>query len=109
MKKHIFFLVAILLGVIALGIHSIARNQIMSAQHFKAEGIAAAVRQHVSYIPDPEAVRLSGSGYTLNTVGFFFTVCCLIFLVVALVRRESGWYSIPILLLISDIFVLMLL
>ena len=109
MKKHTFFLVAILLGVIALGIHSVARHQIMSAQDLKAEGIAAAVQQHFRYVPDPEAVSLSGSGHTLNAVGLIFTFCCLVFLVVALVRRESGWYSIPIMLLLSDILVQMLL
>jgi hypothetical protein len=109
MKKRTFFLVSILLGVIALGFHSVARDQISSGQHLKAVRVAAAEPQKIIYTPDPEAVRLSGNGRTFNTVGLIFTFSCLAFLVVARVRHESGWYSIPFMLLFCDILVQMLL
>lgn len=109
MKKRISFLISILLGVIAFVLHSLARDEIMRGQHLKAARIEAVAKQQISYTPDPEAVRLSSSGRILSKVGHIFTFSSLACLVVALIRRESGWYSIPIMLLLSDVVVQLLL
>jgi hypothetical protein len=109
MKTRAFFLSSVLLGLIALLVHSVASDQIMQSVHRRAQNIAAAVEQHIPIAPDPEATRLRDSGYRLNTVGLAFTLSCVVCGVVAFVRRESGWYSIPIMLLFFDVTVMMLL
>ena len=108
MNKRAFFLTSVLLGIVALISNSIAYDQIMAAQHLTAGRLSVAAHQQVHYTPDPEAVRLSSSSRILNLAGLIFTVCCFAFFIVALVRREPGWYSIPIMLLFFDIFVQLL-
>jgi hypothetical protein len=75
-------------------------------QHIKANGIEYAVKQNTSYSPDPEVKRLSESSRLFNDFGNGFALCCLICLVVAFVRHEVGWFSIPIFLLIGDLILL---
>jgi hypothetical protein len=109
MKKPTFFRILILLGVVALGLHLTARDEIMNNMNHKAEAISTAVSHHVKYEPDAESIRLSQSLDTLNNIGLVFTFLCLNCIVVALVRREPGFYSIPVLLLFFDIMTQILL
>lgn len=109
MKNRTFFLSSILMGVIAIGFHSVARDHILRGQLLKSKRIDAAFIQNMNYLSDLEANRLSGSGHILNTVGLIFTFSCLALLIRAFVRREPGWYSIPIMLLLLDIYLQVLL
>ncbi len=79
------------------------------AMHRSAQGIQAASQQHVQYAPDAETVRLRNTEHILNNVGLVFMFSSLACMVVALIRRESGWYSIPIMLLMFDLMTQMLL
>jgi hypothetical protein len=109
MKKRTFYLTSILLGLLALCLHLGARDQLVASQHLKAECISNAMRDHISYSPDPRSVELNERHRILNDIGLVFAFSCLAALVMALLLRESGWYSIPVGLLISDFIVQMLL
>jgi len=109
MKKRIFFPATILLVIIALVLHFTARAQILEGQHLKSKSIEAAMEKQTQVVDDPTAKSLSNNGRIFNNVGLVFALCSLICLVLALLRREPGWYSIPILLLLSDLTVQMLL
>jgi hypothetical protein len=87
---------------------SAARSQIDAALHRRAQNVVSAFEHHVPVSPDPEAARLRDSGYRFNLVGLMFMLSCLVCGIVAFIRRESGWYSIPILLLFFDVTMLFL-
>ena len=93
----------------ALSVHLVARNHITQAQRRRAENVAAAYEQHTQVTPDPVVAHLRDSGHSLNTVGLVFTFSCFVCLVVAAVRHEPGWYSIPIMLLFFDVTTMLLL
>lgn len=103
MKKRAFYLASTLLVLIALFFHFVARAQIVEAQHLRVKSREAAMEKQTQVVTDPTAKRLSDSARVLNKVGLAFAICSLTFLVVAGIRREHGWYSIPILLLFFDL------
>jgi hypothetical protein len=109
MSKRTFFLASVLLAFVAFAVHGVGREQLVASSHRKAKRLETAVTQHIDYTPDPEAVRLDTSGRALNKVGLLFTFSSLACVIVAIIRRESGWYSIPIMLLLADVTVQMLL
>jgi len=109
MKKRTFFLTAIILGAIALVLHGAGYDHMARASSRHALGIQQAYMQHTKYVPDAEVVRLGQSARALNAVGLVFTFSCVTALVVAVIRHEPGWYSIPILLLFFDVMMMMLL
>ena len=109
MNKRTFFIGAILLALIALITHSVARSFLEDAMHRKAAAIAAAQSQRTVYNPDIQAVQSSRVYNTLTTVGVVLTSLSVVCMVTALLRREPGWYLILILLLFCDIAVPMLL
>ena len=98
-----------MLGVIALVFSLVGRDQSVQASHHKAERIAAAYENHTPYTPDPQAVRLAHDGRILSIVGAVFTASGLCCMLVALFRREKGWYLILSGLLVSDVAALILL
>jgi hypothetical protein len=102
-KRRTFFLASILLAVIALTVHAVARDQLVQGSIRKAKRIEGTAMQGTSYTPDPEAIRLSRCGTVLNKIGLAFTFPALACVVVALIRREPGWYSIPVMLLFADL------
>ena len=108
-KRRTFFLPSILLVLVALGFHSAARDQILQGSRRRAQSIEAAIKQQIRAAPDVEAARLSNNVHALNKIGLVFAFSCVVCLAVAFVRRESGWYSIPIMLLFADLMVQMLL
>ena len=101
MKRH-FFPWSVILGVIALTVHLVARDQMTRYMHQHAVEIAAASQQQGTFTPGAATVRLRDNSRILDRVGLVFAFSCLVCLVVALVRRESGRYSIPIILLLFD-------
>jgi hypothetical protein len=109
MKKRIIFLASVVLAFVALVIHSVARDKLDAGSKLKAKQLEVAVKQHTHYTPDPEASRLFSTGRTLNHVGMVFTISAAICVFVAMARREPGWYSIPLMLLLCDLVVQMLL
>jgi hypothetical protein len=108
MKKRTFLVTAIILGALAVVLHSTGYSQMAQATSRFAHGIEQAYRQHTEYVQDAETVQLRQTAHILNTVGLVFTLSCVAALVVAIARRESGWYSIPIMLLFFDVMVMML-
>ena len=109
MNKRTIFLTSVAFAFVALLIHSVAREKLDAGSKLKARQLEAAVKQQTPYIPDPEASRLFRTGRTLNHVGMAFTVSAAICVFMAIVRREPGWYSVPLLLLVFDLGVQMLL
>ncbi len=109
MSKRTFFLASVLLALVAFAMHGVGRERLVASSHLKAKRIETSVTQHTNYTPDQEAVRLSASGRTLNKVGLLFTFSSLACVIVALIRREPGWYSIPMMMLLADVTVQMLL
>jgi hypothetical protein len=109
MNKRTFFLASVLLAFVALVIHSVARDKLDAGSKIKAKQLEVAVKQHTHYTPNPEASSLFSTGRTLNHVGTAFTISAAICVFVAIARREPGWYSIPLLLLVFDLCVQMFL
>ncbi len=100
---------AIVLGIVALIIHALGHGQVVEASHRKALDIEEAHRRQVQYVSNPETKRVSNFAKVLNMVGFAFTVLSALCTILAYRRREPGWYSIPLTLLLFDFLTLMLL
>jgi hypothetical protein len=109
MKYRICYLASIVCATIALVLHFVARDLTLEGQHLKAKGIESASQQQKAYVSDPEIKRLSRNAHTLNNVGLGFVFCSFICVIWALVRRETGWYAIPILMLVFDFMLRLLL
>jgi multisubunit Na+/H+ antiporter MnhG subunit len=109
MNKRSFFLAAVLLALIALITHSVARHFLEDSMHRKAARIAQAQRQQAAYTPDLQALQSSRRYDILTTVGVVFTALSVVCMVTAMVRHEKGWYLILILLLFFDVVAPMLL
>ena len=106
--KITFYQTAVLLGIVAFFLNSMAYDHWMQASRHKAYSIEAAMKQHIMYVRDMEAVRLAHTGNVLSVVGLavmLFGVSCM---VAAIMRREKGWYLILTGLFVADVFVLML-
>src|ERR1017187_9192199 len=109
MNNRTIFLASVVLAFVALVIHSVAREKFDTGSKLKAKQLEVAVKQQTHYTPAPEASRLFSTGRTLNRVGTGFTITAAICVFVAIARREPGWYSVPLLLLLFDLGVQMLL
>jgi hypothetical protein len=108
-KKHTFYTSAVLLATIALVLNMIGRDRFVQASRHKAQHIGAAQGQHTTYVMDSESARLVQSGRVLTTVGVTLAFFGMGSTIVALIRREGGWYLILAGLLLSDIVAVMLL
>jgi hypothetical protein len=86
-----------------------AREASYKAMYLKAARLQSAVEGHLAYIPDAEGVRLSHIGRILYAAGLSFILLCGGCLLAALVRRESGLYSIPLALMVFAVAAWMLL
>jgi hypothetical protein len=106
---HTFYTSAVLLAAIALVLNMMGRDRFVQASHHKAQRIAAAQEQHTRYLRDSESARMVQSGRVLTTVGVTLAFFGLASMIVALIRREGGWYLILAGLLLSDILTVMLL
>jgi heme exporter protein D len=73
MNKHTFFLGAVLLALIALITHSVARGFLEDAMHRKAARIAQAQKQQTDYTPDSRALQSSRRYNILTIVGVVLT------------------------------------
>jgi hypothetical protein len=109
MNKRVIFLASVILAFVALVILSVAQDKLDAGSKIKAKQLEVAVMQHTVYTPDPEASRLFRAGRMLIHVGMAFTISAAICVLVGIARREPGWYSVPLLLLVLDLGVLMLL
>jgi multisubunit Na+/H+ antiporter MnhG subunit len=109
MNKRPFYLGAVLLALIAVITHPVARGFLKNAMHRKAGRIMQAQRQHTTYQPDPQALQSSMHYKTLTIVGVVLTVLSVGCMVTAMRRQEKGWYLILILLLFFDVLAPMLL
>ena len=109
MDTRLFYSAAVLLGLIALVLGLVGRDRSVQASQNKAKQIASAYEGHRPYTTDPQVTQLAHDGRLVSTVAAVLTglgLCCM---VVALVRREKGWYLILSGLLVSDVMALMLL
>jgi hypothetical protein len=109
MNKRAIFLASVMLAFVALMIHAIARDKLDAGSKIMAKRLEVTVMQHTAYTPDPEVSRLFCVGRMLNHVGTAFTISAAICAFVGIARREPGWYSVPLLLLVIDLGVQMLL
>lgn len=109
MNKNPLFQMAVILALIAMITHSIARGFLKDAMHHKAALMRQALKQQTAYAPDAQAFQSDRSYNVLTIVGVVLTVLSLVCMVTALARREHGWYLILILLLFGDLIAPMLL
>jgi len=77
--------------------------------HREAANISQAVKEQAPYAKDPVAVQESHMWNVLTGAAVVLTVLSAVCVATAAIRREPGWYSIPLLLLVLDIGVFMLL
>ena len=109
MRNHTFLYLSILAGAVALISLLEARDWNLKAAHIRAVRRQAAHVQHIAYVPDPEAARWGGNAEILDIAGLASVVLCVGFLLTASIRHESGWYSIPLLLILFDFIAFLLL
>jgi hypothetical protein len=109
MNKCAFYLGAVLLALIALITHTVARGFLKNAAHHKAARIMQAQRQNTAYQPDPQGLQSSMHYKTLTIVGVVLTALSVGCMITAMRRQEKGWYLILILLLFFDVLAPMLL
>jgi hypothetical protein len=96
--KNPFYLAAIVLGLVAVAFVVIASSEAARVSRLEVARLAAAEREHVRAAPDPEVTRLAHMGRLHMNTGMIMTGVSAVCVLVALIRRERGWYSIPLLL-----------
>jgi hypothetical protein len=109
MRKHIFYVASIFCALISIGVHLQERDEFLKGQQIEAKNAEYALEHQTRLVADPVAQQLSDRGKSLNKVGVIFTFSGLICIVVAWLRHESGWYLIPIVLLLFGLMAQMLL
>jgi len=116
MKKSTFYWVSVVFGVVALILNSVGHDQLVQGSFQKAHEIEAYVRQKMAsghqdapFKPSAEIINLEKTGEILTVVGLVFTLMGVVFLVVAAIRHEHGWYLILTGLFLVDVLVVMLL
>jgi hypothetical protein len=104
----IFFPIAVVLGLVALILNAAGYYQSSSGSVHEAHQIEQALRAHVHYIPDAETTRMILAGEILSIVGLALTLAGFIFMSIAVVRHEKGWYLTLFLLLMFSVMPLLL-
>lgn len=107
--KFSFYPIAVLLGIVALFIGSQAQHYEMQSERHKAYSLEAAVKQHIEYGGDAEAVRLAHVGNVLAVVGLVLTLFGIGFMITAMLCHNKGWYLSLVVLFVVDVLVLILL
>jgi hypothetical protein len=109
MRKSAFYPTAVVLAILALFLNFMAHEQWHQASNHRAGRIATAHLQHIQYVQDAKGASLVQTARVLTVVGVALMLSGAACTVVALFRREEGWYLILSGLLMSDILALMLL
>src|ERR1017187_685162 len=107
MRARHFFLASIFAAFIALCLHIAARDQDVKSVSIRAHSWNHNDTEKIQM--RVEATRCKQKGDVLFYVGLVFTFSGLGCLIAARNRHEPGWYSIPILLLLTDVMTQMLL
>ena len=94
---------AVLLALIALFTHSVARDFLARGMRRNAARLEQMQKEHSAYIPDLQATLAIKNYNLLTTVGIVLTALSLVCMIAALIRHEPGWYLILILLLLFDV------
>lgn len=102
-KKRPIYLVSILLGFIALILAGCGHDQLAKGISRHAHAAQRAQEQHISYVRDAETIRLQSTGEALSEMGSVFSVGCLACMITAAVRKEPGFYSIPLMLFLFSV------
>ena len=98
--KNPFYLAAIVLGLVAVLFVVIGSSETARVSRAEVARLAAAERAHARAAPDPEITRLAHMGRLHMNTGMILAAVSVVCVVIALLRRERGWYSIPLLLVI---------
>jgi hypothetical protein len=106
-QRRLFFVLSIWGLAIALGLHLCGREQSIARSRLRASSWNYSGTQQKEMQAKAEVHQRKAS--LLNLVGLFFTFCGLSCLAVAAMRREQGWYLIPLVIFLSDVVVQMLL
>src|SRR5690242_6183424 len=100
MMKSTFLIISILLAMAALGLHLESRDQSIQGSKLRANGWTSSEPQK-QYMQS-EAARCREIGRVLAFIGLGFMSASLGFMVAARLRRERGFYSVPVFLLLAD-------
>jgi hypothetical protein len=109
MRTRPFYFASNILILCALCFHFSARDKISQGQHLKAQSIAAAIDHGSAVQNSSSAIEASNKGRRLNAIGSWLIGFGIIFLVVAIFRRESAWYSLPAIFIFLDVILIKLL
>ncbi len=107
MKTRVCFWMAILLAVVTLTLHAVARDHRVAGSRLRAQSWTRAPAEQRRMLVEAD-VRM-GFAKAYGYTGLAFMIASLGFVVSALLRHERGWYSIPIMLLLADVVLQMLL
>jgi hypothetical protein len=107
MPKRTFYFASLLAAFIALYLHGASYEARAQGSHTKAKSwkLQDAEKAQMKV----EVARLRRNGTTLFYLGLAFSLSSIACLITAAVRKEPGWYSIPILLLFFGLVVQLLL
>ncbi len=109
MNKSTFYPAAVILALVALVAHCVARSFLEDYMHRTASRLAQTQKQQIAYTPDPQALKSSRDYSALTRIGVVLTVLSVVCMVTAMFRHERGWYLILILVLFFDVVAPMLL
>ncbi len=103
----IFYRTTIALGIIAFLLNSAAYQQTLQGEVFRARRMEQAVRTHIRYVQDEETIEMILAGEILTIVGLTITLAGFACIAIAIVRREKGWYLLPLCVLFFSILPLL--
>jgi hypothetical protein len=103
MKKRPFFLVSLLLVILAIFAHFIALYQYSQSAQLYARMATVAEAQRPSM--KVEADRLFNRGAILGFLDMGLAVSSIVFLIIAFCRREPAWFLLPLGLLMLYVLI----
>lgn len=105
MRERLFYSISVIVLIVAFALHLLARETLNEGRRLKAKRIENTIMSKTSLAVTPAEASLSSSGRNYNRLGWVFTAIGTLCLIKAFHHRETGWFSVPIVVLVADIFV----
>jgi hypothetical protein len=107
MSKKTFYILSLVMSICALFSHGIAHNK-------QLEIIRVHAQMRNLNDPEKQQLRIHADGLKVTSrmlwrIGIGFALGGVVCLVAARLRKESGWFSLPILFLFLDLIMMMIL
>lgn len=108
MQSFKFCLLAFFVAVIAFFLNAFGYDQLDKGCSLDAQAIKTAYQQHIKYVRDAEATRLYDHGAVLRMWSMAFTIIGFVCMLIAMARKERGWYLLLLFFLCLDAIALMI-